>query len=553
MGHTKRLPMGEESIRARQQAAAAAFGVRALTLNDVGEMIDDALRVCVETLHVDLAGMLASTADPGVFEFRSGLGWPDGVVGATVPSRPGSAIEFMLASDRPFVYTDLRLEDRFEPPPMLLAQGVISGIGVIVRGRTGVLGVLGVHATTTRAFTIDDANFIQTMANALSEAIERARAVNALELREERFRRLAENAHDIIYRYRLIPTAGFEYVNPAVQRITGYSPEECYEDPGVAFRMIHPDDRAAMLAGPTLDPEVPRLMRYVRKDGGEIWCELRTVPIYDEAGTLIAVEGIARDVTVRKRVEDQLRLAYEREHAAAEQLRSVDTMKDAFLQAVSHELRTPLAAVMGMAATLQQRFDEIPLADRRMLLDRMVANARRLNALLSDLLDLDRLMRRTIEPMRRPTLLRRLAHEVAATADTGGRAIIVTGPDVVANVDGPKITRLIENLVANAARHTPPETSIWIHIEETPDGTEMIVEDDGPGIPDALKATVFDVFQRAPSRHDYAPGTGIGLALVAKFAELHGGRAWAEDRDGGGAAIHVLLPDAEVRPAADAV
>jgi len=517
--------------------------MRALQTSSLTELIDAAVAVVAEELHADLAGMLEASPVPDTFVFRSGVGWREGIIGAITKSQPGSAVEFMLQSDGPVVYGDLPRETRFTPPRLLLDHGVRGGVGVIVRGREGVLGVLGVHARAPHHFAPDDANFLQTIANVLSEAMERATAEMRLRAREERFRRLAEDAHDIIYRYRLLPEPAFEYVNPAVERVTGYSQAECYASPRLAFDMIHPDDRATLLADGNTSGDPPGAVRYVRKDGGIVWCELRTVPVHDDSGVLIAVECIARDVTERKRVEDQLRAAYERERHAAEQLRGLDTMKNAFLQAVSHELRTPLAAVLGMAVTLEQRGDELSREDRDLLLGRLAVNARALDGLLTDLLDLDRLMRRTIEPQRRPTLLLRQAKDVAADADTDGRAVHISGEDLVVNVDTPKTERIIDNLLANAIRHTPLGASIWIDIRRADGGAEIVVEDDGPGIPDEMKREVFEPFRTGPSLHAHAPGTGMGLALVAKFAELHGGRAWATDRIGGGASIHVLLPD----------
>lgn len=537
-----RTTLAEPTTLARRQEMAAAFGVRALRTTDAGTLLDDAAAVVRDALGADLAGVLQATADPAAFRFRSGIGWRDGVVGAVVPAQPNSAICFMLGRDEPVIYDDLPREQRFVAPRMLLDHGVRSGIGVIMRSRRrGVLGVLGVHSRRPHAYTPDDAHFLQTIANVLSEALERAEAEARLRAREDRFRRLAENAHDLIYRYRLRPQPGFEYVNPAVRRVTGYSPAECYAEPEIAFRMIHPDDRAAMLSNDGPRRDTPALVRYLRKDGGVIWCELRSVPVYDDTGAIEAIECIARDVSERKRMEDQLRIAYAREHHAAQQLRMVDSMKNAFLQAVSHELRTPLAAVLGMAVTLEQRAGSLQPEDHDMLVARLAVNARTLDKLLSDLLDLDRLMRRTITPQRRPTLLLRLARDIATNADTGGRAVHVSGDDVVAMVDTPKVERIIENLLANAVRHTPPASSIWITVRAVVHGTEIVVEDDGPGIPDAMRTRVFEPFQGAPADGAYAPGTGIGLSLVAKFAELHDGRAWATERAGGGAAIHVLL------------
>lgn len=126
---------------------------------------------------------------------------------------------------------------------------------------------------------------------------------------EERFRLLAENAQDVIYRYRLVPTPGFEYISPAVTRLTGYTPEEYYADPELIFGLMHAEDRTLVetLRQNPADPSpAPSILRWIRKDGEVIWTEQHNVFVHDEAGTRVAVEGIARDVTERKQREREL-------------------------------------------------------------------------------------------------------------------------------------------------------------------------------------------------------------------------------------------------------
>jgi two-component system sensor histidine kinase KdpD len=113
---------------------------------------------------------------------------------------------------------------------------------------------------------------------------------------------------------------------------------------------------------------------------------------------------------------------------------------------------------------------------------------------------------------------------------------------MVADVDGPKVERILENLLVNAAKHTPPNTVVRVRIQRHDTGLLLAVEDEGAGVPDDLKEVVFRPFERGPRAPTHAPGTGIGLSLVARFAELHGGRAWVEDRVGGGASFRVFLP-----------
>jgi signal transduction histidine kinase len=107
------------------------------------------------------------------------------------------------------------------------------------------------------------------------------------------------------------------------------------------------------------------------------------------------------------------------------------------------------------------------------------------------------------------------------------------------------IERVVDNLLVNASKHTPAHAAIRVRLRAVGNGAEIVVEDDGPGVPLELRDALFRPFERGPSANPQSPGVGLGLSLVARFAELHGGRAWVDDGPGGGAAFHVLLAPSE--------
>ncbi|MDH7559361.1 MAG: PAS domain S-box protein [bacterium] len=153
-----------------------------------------------------------------------------------------------------------------------------------------------------------EAGRVTRIYGAAQDITERKEAAEALRQSEERYRRLAENAQDIIYRYDFVPQRGFTYVSPAATLITGYTPEEHYADPDLGLKLVHPEDRP--LLEKYLQGQVdsgPIVLRWVRKDGRIIWTEQRNVGIRDAQGNLIAVEGVARDITERKEAEQRLR------------------------------------------------------------------------------------------------------------------------------------------------------------------------------------------------------------------------------------------------------
>ncbi|HEV3399383.1 MAG TPA: histidine kinase N-terminal 7TM domain-containing protein [Actinomycetes bacterium] len=267
---------------------------------------------------------------------------------------------------------------------------------------------------------------------------------------------------------------------------------------------------------------------------------------------------VARDVTDRRQVEerlcaalnaelvaaDRLAVALDRERAAAEHLRTLDELKSGFLQAVSHDLRTPLASVLGISLTLQRGRGLLGPDDTDDLLGRLAANARRLDRILTGLLDLDKLDRGIVELRREPVDLASLVAGVVSEAadELGTHPVSLELLPIQVLADAAKVERVVENLLANAARHTDPGTPIWVRVGPLDRGALLCVDDAGPGIPAEQRESIFRPFQRGGAT--YAPGSGVGLALVAQIASLHDGHAWVEDRAGGGASFRVLLPAA---------
>jgi signal transduction histidine kinase len=155
-----------------------------------------------------------------------------------------------------------------------------------------------------------------------------------------------------------------------------------------------------------------------------------------------------------------------------------------------------------------------------------------------------------LEPVRRAvdigTLIRQVARESTLLQD---RPVHLETSRLVVNVDPAKVERILENLIANAVRHTPDGTAIWVCAEPHQEGVLIAVEDAGEGVPKELQESVFEPFKQGPGIPNHSPGVGIGLSLVVRFAKLHGGHAWVEDRVGGGASFKVYLPGAPADPA----
>jgi PAS domain S-box-containing protein len=307
-------------------------------------------------------------------------------------------------------------------------------------------------------------------------------------------------------------------------RIFGLAPEAGEVDYSTYLERLHPEDRDFV------DRTVQRAFaerrpfafehRVVRSDGTERVIASRG-RVLVEGEEPIAMLGTAQDVTEQRQAE---------------------RLRDDILSAVSHELRTPLTSVLGFALTLEQRRSKLSPEEVDRVVGELVEAARRLERLLADLLDVERVRRGVLEVKRSRTDVLDLVERAVAVSPLDGRRVDISGGPLFADVDGPKVERIVENLVLNAAKHTPAAGAVHVRLDADGDDLVLAVEDEGPGVPDEFKGVVFETFNRGPKVLSATPGLGIGLALVSRFAEVHNGRAWVEDRPGGGASFRVVLP-----------
>lgn len=370
---------------------------------------------------------------------------------------------------------------------------------------------------------------------------------------EEKYRRLVEQIPAVTYIDEVPDDDPTDlspvYISPQIERLLGYLPEEWIKDPDLWSRVTHPDDIEAAEAGGrrAFEDGTPLSTEYrmIARDGRTVWVREEASLFRDEHGAPKFWQGVYVDITELKHAEEELNNALVRERDASERLRALDEMKNTFLQAVSHDLRTPLAAILGLALTLENEELGLGESEVRDMATRIAANSRKLDRMVADLLDLDRLSRGIMEPKLQRADIGAIVRALAEQLDVAeGRSVVLDIEPVTILVDPPKLERIVENLLANTVRHTPEGAHVWIRTRAQDGGALITVEDDGPGVPGELHEAVFEPFRQGPSPSSHSPGVGVGLALVARFAELHRGRAWVEDRPGGGASFHVFLPGA---------
>lgn len=302
--------------------------------------------------------------------------------------------------------------------------------------------------------------------------------------------------------------------------------------------LVHPDDAASVAEAlervVAAGGDASVAYRARRRDG-----DLRhlVVRAQRDGTTGDRVTGVVIDLTDRHRAEVAFAETAERETEAARVLQELNDQKDVFIRTVSHDLRSPLLVIERFASLLRAGAADLPESERREYAQRIVEMSKRLQRQLGDLLDLDRLSRGAVEPIRQPVDVLELARGSVQALDLGQR-VVVEGEPLVADLDPGLVERIIENLLTNAARHGGESGRIVVHVARHGGGVLLTVDDEGPGVPEELRGAVFDVFRTGEMS---SAGTGVGLSVVRRFAELHGGTVWIEEAPGGGASVNVML------------
>jgi two-component system phosphate regulon sensor histidine kinase PhoR len=228
-------------------------------------------------------------------------------------------------------------------------------------------------------------------------------------------------------------------------------------------------------------------------------------------------------------------------------LKRLEAVRRDFVANVSHELKTPLTVIRGYAETLMA--EDTPADVRRGFLEKVLANARRMQQLVDDLLDLSRIESRAWSPQPERLALAPLVHEVWATLKPRADAAGVTfgaeiAPDATLHADPQGARQVLLNVLDNAVRYTPRGGRVRVRAWPAPDGLEIEIADTGIGIPGEHLPRIFERFYRVDAaRSRELGGTGLGLAIVKHLIEAHGGRVTAESALGAGTTIRIVFPE----------
>ncbi len=339
----------------------------------------------------------------------------------------------------------------------------------------------------------------------------------------------------------------FERLNPRWTEVTGWSLEELTSREWLSF--VHPDDVEATIAqASTLyaGGEASHFEnRFVCADGSVRWLEWR-VRMDGET-----VYGAARDVTERRAAEEELRRSRDELREANDALARALRAKDEFLASMSHELRTPLTGILGLAESLRAGIDGPVNPAQAESLTLLQESGQHLLMLINDVLDLAKIQAGKLELAVEPVVAQEVCTSAIALVGTQARKkrhriSLSTEPvDLRLEADPRRLKQMLVNLLSNAVKFTPDEGRISVEVTGDP-AAEVVrfsVTDTGIGIEPADLAKLFQPFTQVDSRLSRAhEGTGLGLSLVSRMADLHGGRIEAESAAGVGSTFTIVLP-----------
>jgi signal transduction histidine kinase len=555
--HNARVTEGFHPDRLRRLQALTDAALAHL---DLEQLLGSLLLRTREILEVDTCAILLLDEATNELVARAAVGIEEEVErGVRIPVGLGFAGR-IAAEQRPLVLDDVDHADVLNP--ILREKGIKSLLGVPLLVGGEAIGVLHVGALHPRAFAPEEVELLQLAADRAALAIEHARAFEAERRARERLEHVqavTDAALEHLELEELLPV-----LLPRIRSILATDT--------IAVLLLDPkSDELVARAAIGIEEEVERGVRIPVGGGfaGRIAAERRPVvlddvdhahvlnPILREKGikSMFGVPLLVRgeaigvmhvgsltprlfrqdEVELLELVAGRVALAIERARLHEEMLR-LDELKANFVAIASHELRTPATAVYGVVATLASRGDALEPELRAELLRTGVEQGERLRRLLEELLDLSRLDSHVIRLDPKPLVVRTVLDEIVQANVPRGTPVTLDVPhDLAAVADQLVLDRVVSNLLANASRYGEPP--LVVSAEQRDRHLRIAVSDQGPGVPEELRAQLFDRFSRGTE----AQGTGLGLAIARAYARAHGGDILYDPLEPG-ARFELILP-----------
>ena len=331
--------------------------------------------------------------------------------------------------------------------------------------------------------------------------------------------------------------------NPGAERLYGWKREEVL---GRSSRTLVPEARVEeerdILARIAKGERVPPFeTERRRKDGTVFPVSLSLSPVRGAGGVVLAASAVARDISARKRVEDELRRRAEELARLTDALQRSNRELDQFAYITSHDLKAPLRGIANLSRWIEEDLQEHITGESRQHLDLLRGRVHRMEALIDAILEYSRVGRVRARP-ERVDVAEMLRETIDLLSPPEGFRVEVEGAMPTLHTERMRLQQVFMNLVSNAVKHHHRKDGrVRIGVEDAGDMWRFSVSDDGPGISARFHEKVFVIFQTLEAR-DKVEGTGIGLALVKKIVESQGGSVTLESDEGKGATFRFTWP-----------
>ena len=500
--------------RAREQTVTARFSLDALQASNIQTVCDDAAHILRENMGVDFSAIFELSADGKSMWLRAGAGWPPGDVGKVrIDVNERTPTGRALHLNQPIIIGDVRNDLRLRLPQFMREQGVASSMALVVPGRAGAFGVLGVDAKTRRIFSAEDVHFLESIGNALAAAISRLQFEGELRDTAARLRGVFETAVDGVI---TIDERGIvETVNPAAERIFGYSAAEVI---GRNVSMLMPEPyrsehdgylRHYSKTGERRIIGIGREVRGRRKNGLDFPMDLAVSAA--TVGQRRIFTGLVRDITERKRLEREIL-----EISDHEQRRIGSDLHD--------DLCQRLAGIRFSCDALKSSLGK---ASDKNILERV----EKIASGVSEAIDRTRMLARGLSPVALESngLISALQELTDGVRQLFGMNCTFKSKGKVAVGDGLVAThlyRITQEAMNNALKHGRP-SRLRVSLEQRGDQAALIIQDNGAG---------FAV--------DRPQTQGMGLRTIAYRASMIGGDLKVQSKPGRGTKVTcTFLPD----------
>lgn len=423
----------------------------------------------------------------------------------------------------------------FLTDPILFNEGIKSRSAFPLISKGEIIGSVNFGSRKVQNFSENQFDFVNKITPQLAIAIDNTRLFDKIKESEEKYRNLVEDIEDVIF--RLDKTGRYLFLNSALKNVTGYNPQEFYDNSSIVKEIINKNDMAVVketmqkVLNGNLKVSKDLEYRIFCKNGEELWVSQNTYPIKNKKGSIIGIEGIIRDITDRKKIEEQIR--------RSERLASIGELA----ASIAHEIRNPLGAISNSVCMLKR--DLTLIGDDQKLFDMVVEETDRLNSIITNFLTFAHpaeyhFIKSNIVEIIDKTLF--LLEQDARFNDE--IKIVRSYKDTIPKIylDRNWIRKVFWNLFVNSIDAMPNGGKILIRVRrmKTPnnDEIEIVIADKGDGIPPENIRKIFEPFFTTKK----SKGTGLGLSIVHRIVDNHGGVIDVKSTQGKGTVFTIRLP-----------